>query len=209
MHGGDYVGGRPLVVGDVPGMARSEEPVEGLVVRRRVSRPDQGSRDMGAAPDSVAHVGADRVEVDREARLDELLRHSFAPSAPALLPLRQVRVEFGAPLVDEEGEYVDVLLARGVCRDLRSGYELDPPPASLLARPGQTSEGVVVGESERAHARLGHPGNELGRRVEPIGNVRMAVEIDAQAAILPFTARRVSEQPKAPPPFASRRVSAK
>ena len=53
-------------------MLAAKEAVERVVVVLGVAAADEGARQVRPAPDAVADVGADRLEIEGEAVLDEL-----------------------------------------------------------------------------------------------------------------------------------------
>ena len=182
VHGRDDLVGRPPLVRHVPRMLFPQKPVERFVVRGRITRADQGARDVRPSPDAVPDVRADRVEIDRKSRLEEPVRHPLPPVPAGRLSLTEDRVEGDVLLVHEESQDVDVALPCEVRGNLGARDELDASPPRFFARFGQALQRVVVGQREGADSSFGHAAGELGRCIEPIGDARMAVEVNPQAA---------------------------
>ena len=62
---------RPLLRPDIPGVLPLQELIEGLLLCRGVARLDQGTRKMGPPPHTVAHIRADRLQIERVTCRDE------------------------------------------------------------------------------------------------------------------------------------------
>ena len=56
--------------------------------------------------------------------------------------------------------------------------ELDPPAAGLGPRLRKALKRVVVGEREARDAGLGHAADQVRRRIEAVGDGRVAVEVE-------------------------------
>ena len=162
-------------------MLPAQEPVEGVVVRARVPGADERPGEVRPAPDAVADVRADRVEIQRKPVLDQARGHPLAPRAPLLLPPLELGVELRVLLVHEEGQDVDVVLPSPLRGDLGARQEAHAPAPGLLARLGQALQRVVVGQRKGVEPGLGHAADERRGIVEAVRAGGVAVEIDLHA----------------------------
>ena len=162
-------------------MLAGEKALEGVVVGDGMARPDERARQMRPSPHSAPDVPPDRVEVERIAGGDQVLRHPLAAAAPLLLAFGQPRVEWAVVLVHEEREDVDIVLALEVRRDLGARDQLDAEPVRLCPRLRKPRQRVVVGQREGLDARELHVPHERRRRIEAVGDRGMAVEVDAHS----------------------------
>jgi hypothetical protein len=136
---------------------------------------------VGTPPDPVPHILPNRLEVQGITGLDQFFRHPLAPAAPVLLADHELSVQALVLFVHEESQDVDVVLPVEVGGDLGARNELDAQGFRLLAGLGKALERIVVGQRERGDPGIRHQPHEPGRRVEPVRNGRVAVQIDAHA----------------------------
>src|SRR6266498_1583515 len=133
---------------------------------------------MWAAPDAVADVLADGVQVERIPRLDQFLGHELSSAASILLPVREAGVQPVVLLVHEEREDVDIVLALKIGRDFGAGDQVDAELLRLRARLWQSLQRIVVRQREGFDSGVPHLPDQPGRRVQSVGDRRMAMQVD-------------------------------
>ena len=111
-------------------------------------------------------------------------RRSFSTISPArLTPLLLRPLAGGRDLLEVDPVAADVqvfgVLVHAGHLDRR--HQLDPEPLAASAASADPRDRVVVGQRQRRHPRLRSFGDDLGRRQLPVGDRRMALQLDQHA----------------------------
>ena len=172
---GDF-GGEAGAVG-VGGFAVAEPVVEGVVLVLDIALVNHDLREVGAADDIFAGLGANLGFGDRETEFVEFAQDFAVAGGTAVADPFELAVEFGVGGIHPVAEHVHD--AEGaVDADFDSGHGAEGPGSSGGLEPGKSGKGVVVGERKGGQPDgLGLVGQFFGGE-GTVGERGMAVEVD-------------------------------
>ena len=132
---------------------------------------------MRAAHDAAARDRGEFPEADGKAARRQPVGHARVAQLAVAPHAHERLLELRAVAVEPEPEEVEL---PGVARDLElhAGHEDETAAPGPHGRPPDAREAVVVGERERAEARLEGEIDQGFRRIGAVGHARVGVQVD-------------------------------